>query len=271
MGAGLRRRDGPCPDTRKCRSRPERAESRRDSGTGAWSLTGAAPARPGAGAAPELRGRSGPLGPGSPVAAAALEPRGTPGRGRSRRRALPWPGPAHLGAELVEVLHVPAHRLRHRLAGEVEQPHGGRGSARPARRRRLSLSIGGRTFRTAAVPGSGPAEGSGAPPARRPLLGPAVAQPGWPLGPCSGAGGAAGGRRDGGQRPVAHPGLTAVLASLGEQLLFAGRFGTAPCFPGQNELVEPKLELLYTRVFVPMSVYSSFHHGLHPRDAQPHV
>lgn len=70
-------------------------------------------------------------------------------------RSPPRPAP-HLGAELVEVVHVAAHRLRHGLAGEVEQPHGGRGSARPARpgpaaAARLSLSIGGRTFRTAAA------------------------------------------------------------------------------------------------------------------------
>lgn len=48
---------------------------------------------------------------------------------------VPVPVPAHLGAELVEVVHVSAHRLRHRVAGEVEQPHGGDsgsdGSARP--------------------------------------------------------------------------------------------------------------------------------------------
>lgn len=94
-------------------------------------------------------------------AAAGPVPRGTipwvragPGAMASPR-SPPRPAP-HLGAELVEVVHVAAHRLRHGLAGEVEQPHGGRGSARPARpgpaaAARLSLSIGGRTFRTAAA------------------------------------------------------------------------------------------------------------------------
>lgn len=67
------------------------------------------------------------------------------------------PVPAHLGAELVEVVHVGAHGLRQRLAGEVEQPHGGGGAgAGPGgwSRRRLSLSIGGRTFRTRTAEGT---------------------------------------------------------------------------------------------------------------------
>lgn len=89
--------------------------------------------RPGPGAGPA--GPGAPTG-GSPRPAAATPELPPPPPPRPPAGSRPSPGP-HLGAELVEVVHVAAHRLRHRLLGEVEQPHGGggRGSARPARSR----------------------------------------------------------------------------------------------------------------------------------------
>lgn len=101
----------------------------------------------------DCSGRSSRCRPAPPGAAAVPAP--CPGLSPAPRPARPVP--AHLGAELVEVVHVGAHGLRQRLAGEVEQPHGGGGAgAGPGgwSRRRLSLSIGGRTFRTRTAEGT---------------------------------------------------------------------------------------------------------------------
>lgn len=67
----------------------------------------------------------------------------TRGRPRLRASCVPAPGTAcsppspflppapHLGAQLVEVLHIPAPRLRPRIAADAQQPHGGSSPARP--------------------------------------------------------------------------------------------------------------------------------------------
>lgn len=251
-----------------------------------WGLLG--PTGPGTGAAQgpggpvglstgAAPGRQGRLGP-APRAAARpgrlrlpwrRRPCGIPGRGCSRGRCPPSPGPARPGGPTwalswlrlcMSPLTASGTGSRVKLSSPMAAAAAPPAPPGPGAGACLSLSIGGRTFRAAAGGGRLRAPGP-APPALRPLPpGPAMPHPGvapcppWRWGNPSLAPGEwpAGRVASRPARPVARRGARGSAAgpkgpawppapAIGRigQLLLVVRFGTASCFPPPNRWAEP--------------------------------